>query len=150
MSFMGDRIGLSDYRGIATIFYEQEDFESVSTEESIAISRAPRTNSSSGAEFWLAALLQKIFIEEEESDEDSKEILEEYVANAKYSEISEPDALSIIREYCAGLITKPKFPLNGGDFVCALIMYDQSADQMIDLYMEYENEYIRFYWESSA
>ena len=145
-----DNNTLDEYRGLYSTFYQPYAFESQSTEERILISHAPKTKYNSNARFWLAAVLQERCNDEENYDENDEEYFKEYVANAKYKEILETDAISIIKEYCSDLITKPKLPLNNNKFIGALIMYDQDADQMIDLYMEYKDEYLRFYWESTA
>lgn len=145
-----DNNSLAEYRGLYSTFYQPYAFESQSTEELIIISHAPRTKYNSNAKFWLAAILQESSNCEEQFNEYVNEYFEEYVAKAKYKDISESGALSIINEYCSDLITKPRLPLNNNKFIGALIMYDKDADQMIDLYMEYEDEYLRFYWESTA
>ena len=147
---INDKNASAEYRGMYSTYYNSYAFESQSTEENIIISRAPRTKYNSNAKFWLAALQQETYKVEEYLDEDFEECFEEYVSNAQYKEISESDTYSIIKEYCSDLITKPALPLNSKKFIGALVMYYQSGDQIIDIFMEYEDEYLHFYWESTA
>lgn len=140
----------AEYSGLYSTHYNFYAFKSQSTEENIIISRAPRNNNNSNAKFWLAALQQETYKFEEYLDDEFEESFQEYVSKAQYKEITETEAYSIITDHCSDLITKPPFPLNSNTFIGALIMYYQSGNQITDLFMEYEDEYIHFYWESTA
>jgi len=138
-----NEFSLSCYRGLYCTVYRQYAFNTPSSEETIRISRSPRLGRDSGVMFWLAAILQDDW-------SDRMEYFQPYLTNARYLPITETKFNSLVAEYCGELITKPTHPLNTGDFKGALLMYDVEDDLMVDLYAEYDNEYIHFYWESTA
>ncbi|MFZ3002519.1 MAG: hypothetical protein WA071_19545 [Undibacterium umbellatum] len=70
---------------------------------------------------------------------------------AEFRPISEEKFNALVAEQCFGLIVKPQLPLNqSGQFVGALLMRDMETDLVVDLFAEYEDEYIHFYWHSTA
>lgn len=71
--------------------------------------------------------------------------------DAAFELISEPDFNSLVAEHCAGLIVKPQLPLKGeGNFLGAVLLYSMKTDFIVSLVAEYEDEFVHFYWETTA
>lgn len=132
--------GLHRYRGLYFVTYRQDAFNSPSSEENIYISRAPKEIGDNGIRFWLAAEMSK-----------SEKLYGPYLQEAEFRPISEEKFNALVAEQCLDLIVKPQLPLNkSGQFVGALLMYSMETDFIVDLFAEYEDEYIHFYWHTTA
>ncbi|MEO3879477.1 hypothetical protein [Rheinheimera fenheensis] len=134
---------LSSYRGLYSTSYNQFAFRVPDSEESIRISRAPKLQRDNGLYFWLAAELQDDWVGREQ-------YFRPYIEDSDFKEISESEFNSMVCSQCNDLITKPNLPLNTGKFIGALAMRTMEKELIVDLFAEYDNEYIHFIWESTA
>lgn len=141
VDFESNRLGC--YRGLYSTYYNQFAFRVPDSEESIQISRSPKLAKDNGLLFWLAAELQDNWSGREQ-------YFQPYINDADFKEISESEFNSMVYSQCNDLISKPSLPLNTGKFVGALAMYTMEKDLIVDLFAEYDNEFIHFFWESTA
>ena len=132
------------YRGLYTTHYDQFAFKCWESEESIRITRAPKEyNEDNGVQFWVAAVLQ-------DNWSDRMKYLRPYIESALFEKISESDFNSEVQYHCNELMLKPSLPLIRGGFIGALTMHKLDAELIVDLFAEYEKEYVHFAWESTA
>ena len=132
------------YRGLSFTTYPPYAFNSESSEETIIISRAPKLLQDSGFKFWIAAVLNDDW-------SDREEFREEYIVGANFEEIPEKTLNARISRCCADLIVKPKVPLAESPFVGAIEMYyENDGVTLVDMFAEYEKEFVRFYWDTTA
>ena len=134
---------LDRYIGLYSTYYNQYSFRVPDSEESIRISRAPKLQRDNGLQFWIAAELQ-------DNWEGRMPYFRPYIEDSDFKEISETEFNSMVYSQCNDLITKPNLPLNDGKFIGALAMCTMEKELIVDLFAEYENEYIHFIWESTA
>ena len=132
------------YQGLHFVTYPQFAFIVPDSEETIRISRAPKNEGDNGLRFWLAA--------ENLDDWATREsFYRPYLHGAAFEQISEDEFNEMVAEQCKDLICQPSQPLKrGGKFVGAMMMYSLKTDFIVDLFAEYEDEYIHFYWETAA
>ncbi|MFZ6756000.1 hypothetical protein ACO0K9_02180 [Undibacterium sp. Ji50W] len=132
--------GLHRYRGLYFVTYRQDAFAVPDSEENIYISRAPKYPGDNGIRFWLAAEMSK-----------GEKLYGPYLQEAEFRPIPEEKFNGLVAEQCFHLILKPQLPLNqSGQFVGALLMYSMETEFIVDLFAEYEDEYIHFYWHTTA
>jgi hypothetical protein len=132
------------YRGLYFITYPQFAFRVPDSEETIRISRAPKRDEDNGLHFWLAA---------EHLDDWSTRtsFYLPYLQNAAFEQISEDRFNELVAAQCSELLCQPQLPLkNSGKFVGAMLMYSMKTDFIVDLFAEYDDEFIHFYWETAA
>ncbi|WP_220721334.1 hypothetical protein [Agarivorans litoreus] len=141
IDFQNNRLGC--YRGLYSTFYNQYSFRVPDSEESIRISRAPKSAQDNGMLFWLAAELQ-------DNWNGREQYFEPYIIDSDFKNISEYDFNSMVSSQCSDLIIKPVLPLNSGKFIGALAMCTMERELIVDLFAEYEDEFIHFIWESTA
>ena len=135
---------LSIYRGLFSTSYNQFAFKDPDFEEAIIISRAPKLERDNGLHFWLAAVLQDDWSDRKEY------YYKSYILEAEFKDISEEKFITIVHSCCTELITKPMLPLSTGKFISAMSMHSIETELLVDLYAEYENEYLHFYWTSTT
>jgi len=135
------------YRGLYSTVYEQYAFTSPGSEECIVLYRAPKLEGDNGLRFWLAAEL-------EDDWNGRMQYFRPYIEDSNFKEISESEFNSIVHLKCKYLITKPDIPLiSSSKFIGALEMHateDIKDIDHVELFAEYENEYIYFTWETTA
>ena len=135
--------GLACYQGLFSTYYDQFAFKVPDSEESIRISRALKLEHDNGLLFWLAAELQ--------DDWNGREkYFRSYIEESDFKVLSEVEFNVMVLSQCADLITKPTLPLNSKQFVGALAMCTMQRELIVDVFAEYEDEYIHFIWESTA
>jgi hypothetical protein len=141
VDFESNRLGR--YRGLYSTYYNQFAFRVPDSEESIRISRAPKIEQDNGLRFWLAAELQ-------ENWSGREHFFQPCIRDSDFKEISESEFNTMVKSQCDDLITKPSLPLSSGKFIGALAMCTMEKELIVDLFAEYDNEYIHFIWESTA
>lgn len=134
---------LGCYRGLYFTTYNQFAFNVPDSEESIRISRSPKFGNDNGVKFWLAAELQDDW-------SNRKEYFKPYILESDFKSISESEFHKMVSQQCSELITKPTLPLNSGIFIGALAMCTVERELIVDLFAEYEDEFLHFIWESTA
>ncbi|PNQ54180.1 hypothetical protein [Vibrio sagamiensis] len=134
---------LEFYRGLYSTYYNQFAFRVAASEESIRITRAPKLEKDNGLLFWVAAELQ-------ENWSGREQYFQRFIQSSDFKEISESEFNSMVFSRCGELITKPSLPLSSGNFIGALAMCTMEKELTVDLFAEYDNEYIHFIWESTA
>jgi len=114
------------------------------SEELIRIARAPKQSGESGLRFWLAA--------EYLDDWSSREsFYRPYLQGAAFERISEEQFNEMVAAQCSELLSQLQLPLKAsGKFVGAMMMYSIKTDFIVDLFAEYDDEFIHFYWEMTA
>lgn len=74
-----------------------------------------------------------------------------YVSDAKFEDISEAVFNKMVAGAAHYLIAPLKQPLHEPNgFIGALLMYSMKTEFTISLFAEYEDEYIHFYWDTTA
>ena len=132
------------YRGMYFVTYPQYAFRVPDSEETIRIARAPKRPGDNGLCFWLAA-------EHLDDWSSRKSFYLPYLQGAAFERISEDQFKEMVATQCSGLLCHPQLPLkHGGKFVGAMVMYSMKTDFIIDLFAEYDDEFIHFYWETTA
>lgn len=134
---------LSCFEGLYVIHFNQYSFRVPDSEETIRIARSPKLQPHKGLQFWLAAGLQDNWAGRED-------YFRSYVEGCEFKKISESQFNLMVATQCEGLITKPSLPLNDSKFVGALAMRTIDKEFIVDLFAEYEDEYIHFFWETTA
>lgn len=135
---------LAGYPGLYFVTYPQYAFNEPYSEQTIYICRTPKRAGDNGMRFWLAAELCQGWGHREK-------FYKSYLKAAEFRPISEEKFNTLVAEQCFDLITQPQLPLNqSGKFVGALLMYSMETDLVVDLFAEYEDEYLHFYWHSTA
>ncbi|GKW26746.1 hypothetical protein PEC311524_43400 [Pectobacterium carotovorum subsp. carotovorum] len=119
--------------------YTAEDFTSVESEQRIGISRAPKTATDNGLLFWIYAELAEGLCNPEH-----------YLLNAYFKRIDEATFNTQVKNYCGDLRHPPALPLSNQLFLGALLMYEPDTDMLVSIFAEYEQEYLHFFWESTA
>ncbi|MEC8012390.1 MAG: hypothetical protein VX185_16670 [Pseudomonadota bacterium] len=136
---------LDSYTGLFTTYYKSYAFNCVDSCEYIFISRSPKEDKDNGVKFMFRSYLDDGSCRDR-SVSDVKGLL----LSADFKLIAEDVFNEKVKEQCAELITKPQYPLSSKKFIGALIMYDLDQEFMVDMFAEYEDEYIHFYWDTTA
>jgi hypothetical protein len=130
--------------GIYYITYPQSAFETRSSEECIRVTRVQKRQGENGLNFWLYAEWQDDWAGRES-------YFPGYVSDAQFEEISEAVFNQMVADHSISLIAPLKQPLHESTgFVGALLMYSMKTDFIVSLFAEYEDEYIHFYWDTTA
>lgn len=135
---------LAGYRGIYYVEYPQFAFQVPDGEESIRISRAPKSKGDNGLRFWIAAELA-------DNWKGRESCLLGYLSGGYFEPLDELSFDSLVKSNCVGLIVPPGLPLGHGQtFLGALLMYSMKTEFFVSVIAEYENEFIHFFWETTA
>jgi len=145
-----DQATLTDWRfvacypGLYYTVYFQYAFREPSAEEKIRITRAPKQLGDNGLRFWLSA-------EWAEGWRERKEYFPSYVRSAAFEPITEDKFNLLVAEQSSELLVQPSLPLHSKQgFVSALLLYSLDTDFVVSLFAEYEDEFIHFYWDTTA
>lgn len=135
---------VAGYRGLHYSTYPQYAFQVPDSEQTLRITRAPKAAADNGLGFWLAA-------ESVDFTPQRERYFAPYLADAAFEPLSEPALLKQIANCCAELIQPPPLPLiSDQTFQGALLMYSLDTDLLVSLFAEYSQEYLHFYWTSTA
>lgn len=136
------------------VCFNQFGFEHYESEESIFISRAAKQKGENGLGFWVATY-QTALDQGQEWRDDSKGYFETYIVGAQCEPITEDRFNEFVSKCCERLAFPLCLPLRHSrpfwkrsGFVGALLMHDDW--NLVDLIAEYEDEYLHFYWETTA
>ncbi|WP_258536125.1 MULTISPECIES: hypothetical protein, partial [unclassified Pseudomonas] len=130
--------------GIYYTAYPQSAFRTRSSEERIRVTRVRKRQGENGLNFWL-------FAEWIDWRPGGENYFAGYVSDAKFEEVSEAVFNQMVAEQAIDLIAPLKQPLHESTgFVGALLMYSMKTEFIVSLFAEYEDEYIHFYWDTTA
>ena len=74
-----------------------------------------------------------------------------YVRSAAFEPITEDKFNLLVAEQSSELLVQPSLPLHSKQgFVSALLLYSLDTDFVVSLFAEYEDEFIHFYWDTTA
>ncbi|WP_425502575.1 hypothetical protein [Pseudomonas izuensis] len=107
-------------------------FSNRSSEERIRVTRVHKRQGENGSNFWLFA--EWI---------DWRPGGERYFAEAVFNQMVADQAIDLIAP-----LKQPLHEPTG--FVGALLMYSMKTEFIVSLFAEYEDEYIHFYWDTTA
>ncbi len=134
----------SAYRGLSYCIYPQHAFSLPDSEQMIRIARAPKEIDDSGLKFWINA-------EFLDDWRDRESYFQPYLAASLFRPIDEQEFNRLVREQVQGLVVPidlPLHPLTG--FVGGLAMYTMERDFVVSVFAEYEDEFIHFFWNTTA
>ncbi|QXI26143.1 hypothetical protein [Pseudomonas vanderleydeniana] len=135
---------LGGCRGLYFVTYPSVAFQYPDSEETIRITRAPKQQGENGLKFWLHA-------ECVDWHHERASYFVGYVSDAKFEDISEAVFNKMVAGAAHYLIAPLKQPLHEPNgFIGALLMYSMKTEFTISLFAEYEDEYIHFYWDTTA
>jgi hypothetical protein len=133
------------YPGLYFNVFPQFAFREPASEQYARITRAPKQAGDNGLKFWATA---------EIGEKGRNGLPTELIANFKFGEfraLSEEEFNALVASQCAELIVPPTLPLHSPHrFVAALAMYTLKTDFTVSLIAEYEDEFIHFYWDTTA
>ena len=135
---------VGSYSGLYFTSYPQHAFRVPDSEEYIRVTRAPRLAADNGIKFWCSA--------EWADDWRGREShFAPYLYGAKFEAISEGAFNRIVQESSSDLVAPLLLPLHESKgFVGALLMYSMKTDFVVSLVAEYEDEFIHYFWETTA
>ncbi len=122
--------------------FEQSDFATQGSEESIEVHRAAMTSGVDLMKFWVSSVVAQDW-----SGRDG--FLRPYLQQAECRPLSEAAFNQVVRTRSAGLLRTLPLPLHPPTgFVGALQMDDDWNS--VSVVAAYEDEYVAFYWSMSA
>lgn len=134
----------NDCPGIYYTVYPQSAFQTRSSEECIRVTRVCKRQGENGLNFWL-------FAEWIDWRPGGESYFAGYVSGAKFEKISEAVFNQMVADRTIDLIAPLKQPLHESTgFVGALLMYSMKTEFIVSLFAEYEDEYVHFFWETTA
>lgn len=132
------------YPGIYFVTYRQDAFRTPDGEECIRVTRAPNPKNDNGLRFWLYAELQNDWCRR-------LEYFAGYVSDSQFESISEAEFNQLVADQANELVAPLKLPLHEPTgFIGALMMYSMKTEFIVSLVAEYEDEFIHFYWDTTA
>ena len=135
---------LGCYPGVNFHVYPQYAFSPPDGEQTIRITRAPKALGDNGIDFWLCA-------EWLQDWRGRENFFAGYLSESAFESISEKTFNDLVAEQCAGLMIKRELPLKvTGRFVGAVLLYSMKTEFIVSLVAEYEDEFIHFYWDTTA
>ncbi|WP_083893487.1 hypothetical protein [Herbaspirillum sp. B65] len=135
---------LGCYRGVSFHVYPPYAFNPPDGEQTIRITRAPKADSDNGIDFWLCSEWLQGWTGREE-------YFAGYLSGSAFEPISERSFNDLVADRCVDLIVRPELPLKAiGKFLGAVLLYSMKTDFIVSLVAEYEDEFIHFYWDTTA
>lgn len=131
------------YEGLKSQCFDQSCFSEPDSEENIRLSRAPKSPSDNGLNFLLAAEQQNIW-------HGGIKALQDYFLKSNFQNISEKEFYSLVSSQTERLIPPLSMPFNESTFIGSVAICTLKDDLIVDLFAEYQDEYIHFFWESLA
>ncbi len=127
---------------ITILSFTQDDFKSTDAEEEIQIHRGDAAQFENGLHFWVKSIQNQDW-------HNRSEYLFPYLQEGKCLMISEAYFNQLAWKFTLNLKSSPSLPLHSEcNFIGALCMYDDWND--VAIVAGYDNEYIAFYWSTSA
>ena len=132
------------YKGLHHTVYPQYAFSPPDSEQFIKITRAPKEDRDDGLRFWINAEL----IDDWGGRRDK---LRPYLSASLFRPITEEEFNDRVEAQARDLADSVQLPIRkSGRCVGGLAMHTMETDSLVSLVAEYEDEYIHFYWETSA
>lgn len=132
------------YRGLSYCVHPQYAFSSPSSEQGIRITRSPKEPGDSGLKFWINA-------ESLGNWRDGETYFQRYLAASQFRPIDEGEFNKIVATQTHDLVVPITLPLHSSaGYVGGLAMYTLETDLIVSLVAEYEDEFIHFYWDTTA
>ena len=133
------------YPGLHYTDYPKNAFRVPDSEQFIRITRAPRLSADNGLRFWLSS--------ECNDDWNGREnYFSGYIRNSDFQNLSEAEFDHAVASASQELLPPLKLtlPIGRSQFVGALQMYNMNPDFQISIFAEYEEEFVHFFWETTA
>ena len=134
------------YSGLHYATYPQHAFQTPDAEEYIRIARAPKQYKDNGIWFWLAA---ECTSNPPRTIQDTLKYARR-LATSEFRPYSEADFNSLVESQCTSLLDPPPLPLGRTKLLGALAMQTMQTELCVSLVAEYENEFLHFFWETTA
>jgi hypothetical protein len=132
------------YPGLYYATYPSSAFETSSSEECIRVTRAQKSPNENGLRFWLTS-------EWLDDWKGREKYFPDYVFGAQFEKISEAEFNKLVAEQSHQLSAPLKQPIHEPNgFVGAMMMYSMKTDFIVSIFAEYEEEFIHFYWSTTA
>ena len=141
---------LCQYPGLHYCVYPQFAFKTPDSEERICITRSRKKPDDSGVLFWLAAALcaDNCFPVTENK---WFEYARPYLSEGAFQSIDESEVNRLVEESCSYLLADIQLPLGGkSQFKGALMMRSMAKEFEVSIFIEYEDEFVDFNWETAA
>jgi hypothetical protein len=137
-------IRVGHYPGLHYAVYPQGAFRVPDSEEHIRVTRSPKQSDDCGIRFWVRA-------ESAEDRNDRASILARYLRGAEFEAISEVEFNHLVTETSSELLVPLSSPLHQPvGFIGALRMFSLKTDFTVSLLAEYEDEFVHFFWQTTA
>ena len=138
------------YAGLYYVIYPQFAFKAPDSEETICITRAKRKPGENGLLFWLAASLMP-GIRFPNSGINRLDNAKLCLMDGAFQPIDEFEANRLVRNACESLNVDLQLPLViSSPFKGALMMRSMETGLEVSLIIEYEDEFVDFFWQSTA
>lgn len=133
------------YPGLHYTYYPQHAFHVPDSQQFIKITRAPRLSGDNGLRFWLSS-------ECAEDWSGRESYFAGYIRDSEFENLSEAEFDHAVAAASEDLLPPLKLtlPLGRSQFIGALRMYDRNHDFIISIFAEYEEEFVHFFWETTA
>jgi hypothetical protein len=144
---------MGSYPGLHYAVFPQHAFRVPDSEQTIRITRAPKRSGDNGLQFWVSAeCANSPSGNYDQSTRDRRaEKAANYFRGARFRNIDEVEFNSIVRGQCTELLIVPNLPLHEPQgFIGAISIRTLETELVVSLVAEYADEFIHFYWESTA
>ncbi len=133
------------YPGLHYQVYPQHAFRVPDSEQHVRITRAPKEPGDNGIRFWVSAEVA------EQANAPLATHLIPYITGAQFRAVSESEFNRLVAGQCSELLAPPTLPLHSSrGFVGAVAMYTLDTAFIVSLVAEYDDEFVHFYWETTA
>ncbi|MES2952339.1 MAG: hypothetical protein V4858_27750 [Pseudomonadota bacterium] len=134
----------SAYRGLSYCVYPQHAFTVPDSEQVVRVTRAPKEPNDSGLKFWINAELLGDWGNREQ-------YLHSYLSSSQFRPIDENEFNQLVAEQTRDLFVPMPLPLHPPKgYSGGLAMYTMETDFIVSVFAEYEDEFIHFFWETTA
>jgi hypothetical protein len=135
------------YPGIHYVTYPHYSFVPPDGEQFIRITRAPKKPGDSGLAFWIASE----FLDGWDSQKFKLPQVLNYLGENAFEEIDEATFDKMVKDASADLIVPILSSANVPQtFQGAMMMRSMKTEFTISLFAEYANEFVHFYWTTTA
>lgn len=132
------------YRGLRYCVYPQYAFLVPDSEQVVRIARAPKEPNDSGLKFWINA-------ESLGEWSNREQYLRPYLASSQFRPVDESEFNQLVAEQAGDLVVPMHLPLHSSaGYLGGLAMHTMETDFIVSVFAEYEDEFIHFFWETTA
>lgn len=133
------------YPGASFLIYPQYAFSPPDSEQYARITRAPKERGDNGLRFWAVAELGVEGYTERPTG------LISHFENAEFLPLMESEFNLLVANQCVDLVVPATLPIHQPvGFVSALALQTLKTDLIVSLIAEYEDEFLHFYWQTTA